>query len=115
MTWQEALEVVVARTGHDRYRSLCSEDNPCPHGRDAYRALVRAMAAGDHPPAATQPPRATTPPDPWAARIRACPDHNPGCCSSPAPYCTRYAINPTRDQCVSCLESSDHGDVPAHL
>lgn len=42
--------------------------------------------------------------DEWSARIHACPDFNPGCCASPAPYCTRFGINPTRERCIECLE-----------
>jgi hypothetical protein len=45
-----------------------------------------------------------SPPDPWLAVIRACPDHNPGCCASPLPYCSRFHIHPSREQCISCLE-----------
>lgn len=44
--------------------------------------------------------------DPVLLKIHACPDYNPGCCASPMPFCTRYTINPTRDQCVECLEGS---------
>jgi hypothetical protein len=28
MEWQEALEVVISTTKHERYRQLCSEENP---------------------------------------------------------------------------------------
>ena len=41
--------------------------------------------------------------DPWLMKIRACPDYNPGCCASPAPWCTRYNLSPTREQCIECL------------
>lgn len=41
--------------------------------------------------------------DPWRAKILACEYYNPGCCAHPAPFCTRYSINPTREQCVECL------------
>lgn len=50
-----------------------------------------------------EPELEPVPVDLWTARIRACPDYNPGCCSSPAPYCSRFAINPTREKCIECL------------
>jgi hypothetical protein len=42
--------------------------------------------------------------DPELERIRACPHHHPACCNSPAPFCDLYMINPTREQCLACLE-----------
>lgn len=50
MTWERALDLVVARTGHLRYRVLCAEDNPDVAQRDAYRRLVADMAAGGPAP-----------------------------------------------------------------
>jgi hypothetical protein len=44
-----------------------------------------------------------SPPDPWLAVIRACDYHNPGCCSSPMPFCSLYAKNVTREDCIACL------------
>jgi hypothetical protein len=46
MTWSEALEIVVSRTGYERWRDLCSDDNPDVEQRDAYRALVIELATG---------------------------------------------------------------------
>jgi hypothetical protein len=37
MDWRESLEIVVARTGHERYRALCADDHP-QHAE--YRRLV---------------------------------------------------------------------------
>jgi hypothetical protein len=48
-------------------------------------------------------PVAQSPPDPWLAVIRACPDHNPGCCAHPAAYCTRFARDVTHEHCIACL------------
>ncbi len=49
MTWQDALEIMVARTKHERYRWLTSDDNPDVAQREGYRAsLVRQ--ASDLPP-----------------------------------------------------------------
>jgi hypothetical protein len=46
MNLEQALDILIARTGHERYRWLCSEDNPDVIGRDAYRALVITQAEG---------------------------------------------------------------------
>lgn len=46
MTWTDALEVVVARTGVGRYRYLCSEDH-ADHAR--WRLKVVELATGDLP------------------------------------------------------------------
>lgn len=44
MDWTEAVEIVAARTGHDRMRWLCSGSNPDPRSREAYRETVVTMA-----------------------------------------------------------------------
>lgn len=49
MILDEALHVVIARTKHERFRWLCSEDNPDSEQREAYRAQVMAMAVGEPP------------------------------------------------------------------
>ena len=46
MTWRSALDVVVARTRHERFRLLCSADSP---DHEAYRQLMIRMAAEDEP------------------------------------------------------------------
>lgn len=43
-------------------------------------------------------------PDPWLPLIRACEDHNPGCCSHPSPFCSRFMKDVSRDDCVLCLK-----------
>ena len=67
MTIAEALDLVIARTGVERYRYLCLE-HPKPKVRAEYSALVLRLAA--------QPPA----PDPTAAesvalarKVRDCP------------------------------------------
>ena len=47
MTLPEALDILVAHTGHERYRWLCSDDNPDQAQRDAYRRLVIEQANPD--------------------------------------------------------------------
>lgn len=46
MTWREALEQVVARTRHERYRWLTSDDNPDAAQREGYRASLIQQASG---------------------------------------------------------------------
>jgi len=45
MSYLDALELVVARTGHERYRQLCSDNNPEMAQRVGYRELVIRLAA----------------------------------------------------------------------
>lgn len=54
MTWQDALESVIARTKHDRYRWLCSDANPDRESRDASRRLVLERAGQPAPPGPAQ-------------------------------------------------------------
>lgn len=55
MDWRQSLEIVVARTGVERYRVLCSDDSPHPAEVGKYRDLMVSMATGRpaYPPAAT--------------------------------------------------------------
>ncbi len=46
MTLTEALDIVVSRTRHERFRWLCSDENPDEFSRERYRAIVMAQAAG---------------------------------------------------------------------
>jgi hypothetical protein len=46
MTIEHALDLVVARTGHIRYRWLCSDENPNVEQREGYRRVVLAKASG---------------------------------------------------------------------
>jgi hypothetical protein len=56
MNWPEALDVVVARTKHEPYRRLCSDENtsPPPNDRDAYRDLMVRLA--ENPPKPSEYP-----------------------------------------------------------
>lgn len=67
MTWIEALDLVVARTRHGRYRWLCSDANPNTRQRDAYRRAMLRKAGAPEPPPMAAAPR----PSPLAASIRA--------------------------------------------
>lgn len=42
MTWDQALEIVIARTGHARYRQLCDASH---ESHVAYRDLMLKLAA----------------------------------------------------------------------
>lgn len=48
MTWDEALSIVIAETGVERYRWLTSEDNPDVAAREGYRRFVLERA-GEKP------------------------------------------------------------------
>ncbi len=104
MDWSEALEIIVARTRHERFRWLCSDANPEADQRDGYRATMIEQATGEHAAAAPQPA------DPWLPLIRACEHHNPGCCAHPAAFCSLFARDVSRDDCVACL--TGRGIVP---
>ena len=45
-TFQEQLDLVVERTKHERYRWLCSDENPDVESREGYRAEVIRQATG---------------------------------------------------------------------
>lgn len=45
------LEAVVARTRHERFRWLVSDENPDAAQRESYRNLVARLAKGDAPAA----------------------------------------------------------------
>jgi hypothetical protein len=47
MTWQEALEIVVARTKAQPFRAACADDQPNAAKREACRKAVIRMAAGE--------------------------------------------------------------------
>jgi hypothetical protein len=51
MTWQDALEAVVGRTRHERYRQLCGDDHP---DRDLWRQrmIEQAMSLSPSYPSA---------------------------------------------------------------
>ena len=51
MTYIDALEIVVARTKHERYRWLCSDANTEEASREGYRFLMIRMAVSDQPTA----------------------------------------------------------------
>ena len=46
MSWEAALEIIVARTGHERFRVLCSDTWPDHAG---YRQLMIRMSGGKPP------------------------------------------------------------------
>jgi hypothetical protein len=49
MTLTEALDIMIARTGHERYRWLCSDENnlPAPNDRDTFRQHIIVQAQID--------------------------------------------------------------------
>jgi hypothetical protein len=55
-------------------------------------------------------PVAASAPDPWLPLIRDCDYHNPGCCAHPAAFCSLFARDVSREDCVGCL--TGRGIVP---
>jgi hypothetical protein len=43
MDWPEALELVILRTGHERYRDLCADEHP---DHEEWRRKIIARATG---------------------------------------------------------------------
>lgn len=121
MTYLEALDIlgVYAHPHLWRYRELTADDYHDQTTRDAWRAQVVVMAGGEPEivvpvvePLAPVPVRsvrlpALSPPDPWLVLIRSCDHHNPGCCSHPAPFCSRYNRDTNRELCIECLKADD--------
>ena len=62
LDWNAALEIVVAKTKHERYRWLCSDE--CPDAA-AYRGTVLRLAGMAPPPA---PPKSPPTPEDLALR-----------------------------------------------
>lgn len=47
MTWQQALDLIVSRTGHERYRVLCRDEHP---DHKAWRREMVRQAGGEPEP-----------------------------------------------------------------
>jgi hypothetical protein len=62
MDWRAALEIMVTRTGHARYRTLCADDHP---DHCAWRRLMLRLAGANEDPAAR---RAAKPRGPLGAQ-----------------------------------------------
>ena len=54
MTWQEALEIVVARSNHEPYRKFCADDHEY---HQIWRDRMIRMASGMPEPAPPPRPR----------------------------------------------------------
>lgn len=63
MNWREALEIVVSRSGHERYRELCAEAHP-EHAAHRERVVAKAAALAGRP--APRPPDRGAGPQPAA-------------------------------------------------
>jgi len=66
MTWQDALEISIFTTGHNRFRVLCADEDPLHEG---YRAEVLRITNGNSSPPESDAARAARliaefPPDP---------------------------------------------------
>lgn len=110
MTWQEAVEIVVTRTGHGRYEWLCSDANPDAGSREGYRRLVLRMAGEPVNPGGA-------PPEIHAGRIplrdsirlvrlglRACFYSTHDGCGCTGAYCHWHGRIVGPDDCLPCLD-----------
>ncbi|MGO9111943.1 MAG: hypothetical protein ACLP9L_22180 [Thermoguttaceae bacterium] len=100
MTWSFALGIVVAISGHERYRALCDEANPDQAQRDAFRRLMLMLAGGAPDPDLIPLPKALA----LHRLMRACPYRSvwPPCGCSGARCGLRAAIVSHRD-CLDCV------------
>lgn len=93
MDWPEALETVVGRTRHERYRALCADDHP---DHAIWRAKVVAKATGmpapSYPSLAVQAGNAAK----ALGRVVAAVVQGERIKVEPAVYCERLAI------CLGC-------------
>ena len=104
MTWDLALTAVIALTGHERFRWLCSEDNPDADQRDGYRRLVIQLAGGE---AESAPPLVPLAKALALHRlVNSCPyrSRGPGCGCSGAHCGLRGSIVSHRD-CLDCVKT----------
>lgn len=86
MTPADALDIVVSRTGHARFRELCDPGHP--DHQPGMAAVVLAMAAGPPPSARDATPARE--PVPFArvhAAATSCPHRGPVVDSGPVPGC----------------------------
>ena len=105
MTYLEALDIVVARTRHERFRWLCSDANPDAHVREGYRALVLKLAGE---PVSAPPP---TPLVPLGNSIRAAQLGFRRClysthegCGCSGTHCYHLGRVVGLADCISCLK-----------
>ena len=105
MTWESALESIVARTGHLRFRALCADGHP---DHPAWRRRVIEMATGNPTPPGPAPAR----PDVAASLARtramnACPfrSRGPGCGCSGAACSLRKGSIVSHLDCFACVEA----------
>ena len=101
MMLDDALEIVIARTNHERYRWLCSDDNSNISQRDGYRVQVLLLAGYEFPPLPIIPL-------PDLRTFRHClyaSDFVAGCCSAPATVRCHW-LNQTicSATCTDCLK-----------
>jgi hypothetical protein len=103
MTWQDALETVVSRTRHERYRWLCSDESPDARQRESYRALMLTLAGQPAP----DPPAVA----PLASSIRAvrlgfrqCLYSSHKGCGCTGTHCYRHGRIVGLADCIDCLK-----------
>jgi hypothetical protein len=107
MDWPEAIEVVIARTKHERYRELCDDTHP---DHPAWRRRIIALATGEPeslPLSLRQDNSLPTVSEAWdlTRAMRACPfwSRRPGCCTG-ANCALRSGAVVSHVDCFACLK-----------
>jgi hypothetical protein len=106
MTVAEALDIVVARTRHERYRVLCDDDNPDIQQREAYRRIVLELAGQPASLPSTDPaPLIPLRDSIRAARLgyRACLYSSHEGCGCSGPHCHHLGRLVSLTDCARCL------------
>lgn len=109
MDWREALDVVVGRTGHGRFRSLCADDHP---DRMIWRSRMIERATGEAAPivdaASTPPANPTLAEDMRLIReAKACAfrSRGPGCGCSGHRCALRGGAIVSHLDCIPCVRT----------
>ena len=109
MSWESALDCVVARTGHERFRQLCSDASP---GHAGYRRLMIRMAGGNV---------ADPAPIPLAESlgllrlVNSCPYRSrDAACGCSGFRCALRMVNPVVNHldCLECVRNYDNSRSP---
>ncbi|MDG3003257.1 hypothetical protein [Paludisphaera mucosa] len=118
---EDDLDLVMERTGHERFRWLVSDANPDAAKRAGAWATVAEMAAGFRAGPAPRPPASTPARIPLADALRAterareCPAAGPAACGcTGARSCSKLGRDVTLDDCIGCPgpDLSTIGETP---
>jgi hypothetical protein len=118
MSWEDALEIVLAMTSHGRFRWLCSDENPDAQSREDHRRLMVQIATGDPAPAGAVSDQARMPATDalrLLARMNACPSRTRDavCGCSGARCAERGGAIVSHIDCFTCLrQRPERGSPP---